>query len=303
MTGPTHVALAVSIAMIGGASDLQIAFISAGALLPDMDHPQSIIGRIFMPISIPLSRWLGHRGAFHAFWLWGIVCAMGIFYWPLLFVGIGCFLHIIADCFTVSGVRAMTPFSQKLFVFFKREWRIKTGSKSELAILMIAGTIAWSAHKVGTIGGLSSTLGYFLQSPKIMIEEYIKQGLRKCYVEGKFRKLSGEIIEGKWLIVGVRGSGIAFEVGGKILNTTDHGKFIKAKLVKTDQIWNATAVMGFNVTKHVAYYLSSKKWHRAEPGALVHGSVIGDELSLSSFEDPDMDFTEKLDEIEKSWDK
>ena len=297
MTGPTHVATAVAVAMMCGASGPQVAFIAAGALVPDLDHPMSIIGRIFLPISIPLNKWLGHRGAFHAFWLWFGLAALGIFYGPLFWIGIGAVLHVIADCYTVSGVRGMTPFSSKLFIFFKREWRIKTGSRGEIVILLIAGTIAWSAHNVGTMGGLSYTIGYIMKSPKIMVEEYTKQGLKICEVEGKFRYLSGDIIEGKWLIVGLRGTGIAFLVDDKVLDTTSHGKFLKARLVKTDRKWSLAVVRGYNVTKHVAYYLSSKKWLRAAPGGFVHGSVISEHLSLSSVETPDLDFQKKLDEI------
>jgi inner membrane protein len=298
MTGPTHVATAVSVAMMCGASGLQVAFIAAGALVPDLDHPMSIIGRIFLPVSIPLNRWLGHRGAFHAFWLWLGLAALGVFYQPLFWIGIGAVLHVIADCYTVSGVRGMTPFSSKLFIFFKRDWRIKTGSRGEIVILLIAGAISWTAHSVGTMGGLSSTIAYLTQAPKIMVEEYTKQGLKVCEVKGKFRYLSGEIIEGQWLIIGIRGSGIAFLVNDKILDTTTHGKFLKARLVKTDRKWNAVRVQGFNRTERTAYYLQSKKWLRAPPGGLVCGSVIGENLSLSSAGLPDEDFQKKLDLIE-----
>lgn len=298
MTGPTHVATAVTVAMMCGASGLQISFIAAGALVPDMDHPQSIIGRVFLPVSIPLNRWLGHRGAFHAFWLWFGLAALGIFYGPLFWIGLGAVLHVIADCYTVSGVRAMTPFSQKLFVFFKRDWRIKTGSRQEMVILLVAGTIAWSAHKVGTVGGLSSTIGYIMRSPKIMIEEYLSQGLRICEVEGKFRKLSGEIMEGKWLIIGSKGSGISFLVDDKIYNTGEHGKFLKARLIKSDRKWDALRVRGCCKTKRRAYYLSDKKWHIAQSGGLVCGSVIGENVSLDISTDPDEEFHKLLAKIE-----
>jgi inner membrane protein len=299
MTGPTHVAVAVTIGMISGVSGLPLSFIAGGALVPDIDHPKSIIGRIFLPISIPLNHWLGHRGAFHSFWLWGIVMLAGILWKPIFWIGLGALLHIWADCYTVSGVRAFTPFTEQVFVLFKRDWRIKTGQNTEFIILMILGTIAWSTSKIGTMGGLSAVMGYFTGSPKIMVEEFTRAGLTKCYVKGKFRMKSGRFVEGEWLVIGTHGSGIAFLTpDGKIWNTSDDGKFIRARLRKTDQEWNEATVRGYNQTKHDAYYLSGKKWHTAQSGDLVIGHVISDQISLSSMEDVENDFTEAMKDID-----
>ncbi|MCP3663967.1 MAG: metal-dependent hydrolase, partial [Gammaproteobacteria bacterium] len=96
MLGATHVAIAVSCGLVSGCTPIQLAFMAGGALLPDLDSTRSIVGRILLPISIPLSKWLGHRGAFHSFWLWGIVCAIGWLYWPAYYIGGGAVLHIVA---------------------------------------------------------------------------------------------------------------------------------------------------------------------------------------------------------------
>ena len=37
-----------------------------GSLLPDLDHPGSILGRLFRIISLPLSKLCGHRGFTHS---------------------------------------------------------------------------------------------------------------------------------------------------------------------------------------------------------------------------------------------
>jgi len=53
-----HVPHAVELAMLAGGL--------AGSLLPDIDHPQSWLGRRFFFVSIPLSMLIGHRGATHS---------------------------------------------------------------------------------------------------------------------------------------------------------------------------------------------------------------------------------------------
>ena len=172
MTGPTHIAIPVACGMIGGAGKPQLALMAAGAILPDLDHPQSFIGRVFFPISIPLNRWLGHRGAFHSFWVWGLVCLAGLLWRPAFFIGAGSILHILADCATVSGVRALAPWSEKLFVVFRREWRIKSGSPHEIIVLLVFGSIAWAGGYMGAVGGLRAMIGHITGAPKIMREEY-----------------------------------------------------------------------------------------------------------------------------------
>jgi len=278
MTGPTHVAIAISCGMLAGAQGLSIALLAAGALLPDLDTHKSIIGRIFLPISIPLGRWLGHRGAFHAFWLWGLVMLAGIIYRPMAMIGAGALLHVASDCWTVSGVRAMTPFSSKLFILFQRSWRFKTGGNAELGILLIAGTLAWTGYKIGTLGGLSATLGYFLKAPKIMAEEYRRKGLEMCSIEGKFRYSSGRTIEGEWLIIGMVRGKVSFLIDEKIITDGNQGELLRARLICSEKQWESVKLNGWGVSRKEAFFLSDNKWFRAKPGDYVFGQVIGEEI-------------------------
>jgi len=280
MTGPTHVAIAISCGMLAGAEGLSIAFLAAGALLPDMDTPRSIIGRIFLPLSIPLERWLGHRGAFHSFWLWALVSLIGMLYEPLKMVGIGAFIHVVSDCMTVSGVRAMTPFSQKLFVLFQRSWRFKTGGNAEIGILLVAGTLAWTGYQIGTLGGLGATLGYILKAPKIMVEEYRKVGLTKCKIEGKFRWNSGKTIEGTWQVIGLKSGKVFFIIGDKIIKDGEQGELLKARLIKSEEHWDAVKLSGWGITKKKSFFFTGGKWFVAMPGDFTYGSIIGDDLEV-----------------------
>jgi membrane-bound metal-dependent hydrolase YbcI (DUF457 family) len=282
MTGATHVAIAVCCGIVAGVPTHALALLAGGALAPDIDHPKSTIGRVFFPISIPLAEHFGHRGPLHSFWLWGSVAVASLLWKPALLIGIGGILHIVADCATVSGVRAMAPFSNKLFVLFKREWRIKTGSTAEFAILAVFGSVAWGGSQISSAGGISALMGYLTGSPKIMLEEYLLKGSEKCYVSGSIRWNSGEIEEGQWLIVGSESkSKLAIIDRGKLVRIPERGYFTKARLRPSGQKWVTMKLNGIGITSSTCYFFSGGKWHQALPGSTVFGELIGDKLDIS----------------------
>lgn len=125
-----------------------------GALLPDVDHPESSFGRRVSIISIPLSAMLGHRGfthslaavgVFSALLAWSAVnagggdmtAALAIFIVAPLSVGY--LSHLLGDALTVSGVPLMWP-KRRLY-----KWPLfRTGSARESVFraLLTAGCVA-----------------------------------------------------------------------------------------------------------------------------------------------------------------
>jgi len=113
---------------------LFLVSIAVGSLLPDIDHPQSVIARFIPIIGIPIGRLVSHRGFFHS--LFGITVVFtllgmalpgfkdsytlvnGVDVWGIavLWHGllIGYFLHIVCDMLTVSGVKILYPFHWKI---------------------------------------------------------------------------------------------------------------------------------------------------------------------------------------------
>ena len=283
MTAPTHIAIAVACGMLMGAGKPQLAVLAAGAIMPDLDHPQSFVGRVFFPISNPLNQWLGHRGAFHSFWLWGLVCACGVFWTPAFLVGVGGLLHILADCATVSGVRGFAPWSKKLFVMFRRAWRIKSGSPHEIVVLILFGMIAWGGGYMGAVGGIQALIGHITGAPKIMVEEFQSRGLQKCYAKGKFRWASGELEENTWLLIGTEGAGLAMQGRDKIIHIPKDGEFLKARL-KPDpekKSWEAVQLRGWAIAESRVYFLDGKQWRIGEPGEMVWGQILGERIQLA----------------------
>lgn len=89
-----------------------------GALLPDIDHPSSIPGRLLRILSLPISKLCGHRGFTHSLVAWLlllITCYQWLtVQWPIPNDLLQAFLlgyisHLIADMLTPSGVPFLWP--------------------------------------------------------------------------------------------------------------------------------------------------------------------------------------------------
>jgi len=88
---------------------LAIALATAGALLPDIDHPASWVGRHLRVISRPLATTTGHRGVAHSL-VAVLACLIFLSREGLSRVVIdppivGYLSHLAADLLTTSGLR------------------------------------------------------------------------------------------------------------------------------------------------------------------------------------------------------
>lgn len=105
-----------------------------GALLPDIDHPESWLGRRLKPISIPISAVFGHRGITHSLLA---ILALGIVLlgeigpaWvsPLV---VGYLSHLAGDWLTKSGIPLFYP----LRTPFRAPITFRTGGAGEALVL------------------------------------------------------------------------------------------------------------------------------------------------------------------------
>lgn len=81
-----------------------VAFLAylLGSLLPDIDHPNSKIGRV---IYLPFK----HRTWTHAIWVPVALLITGIFFRWVFWLGLGYFFHLFWDSFSASGVDWFYP--------------------------------------------------------------------------------------------------------------------------------------------------------------------------------------------------
>lgn len=112
-----------------------------GAIFPDIDEPQSMIGRRTIIISNILRIFVKHRGITHtllAFILYSM-CAVVLFkyyqdmriIWAAAAFIIGNIVHVMGDMMTLGGVSILGPFSEKKLHLLPKGLRLKTGGLVE----------------------------------------------------------------------------------------------------------------------------------------------------------------------------
>lgn len=274
MTAPTHAVFGVLWAALAGTGYLNGLACAFGALLPDIDHPQSSIGRILFFISQPINERFGHRGLVHGFVVWiplliaSIFANLEIIQW----IALGGLSHILLDMYNTTGVRAGEPFTSKVFVCFKSDWRINTSSVQEILVFIVI-FIALSVTQYSyTLGGPRKLINMLARSPKITAEEFTRAGLKRCTAKGTFRWADGRTQDVEWLVVGLEGNDLVFWDDEKLVKKR-HGKFLRSTLVQGEQEWPVVVVKGFCTAEIPSFWYDGKSWLTSKPGDLIFGSI------------------------------
>lgn len=153
MTAKGHVLLAVPVAITlnehfglnGYFGTFFIGLVVVGSLFPDIDEPESYIGRRLwfmswliksLSLFFPAFR---HRGITHIFLVPMILIAVGSIFgniWVAAF-GLGWLLHTIGDLLTVGGIHGyFYPISKEKVVLLPEWLRFKTNSFVEHVIIV-----------------------------------------------------------------------------------------------------------------------------------------------------------------------
>lgn len=165
MTATTHYAFSYLLCAAAGIEPATAAAASLFSLLPDIDHPESTIGRIFSPLSKYIQRKYGHRTVTHSiFAIMFIAAALlpllliprllqwGNPFWSGLYTAalLAFSSHIFIDLFNKSGVRIFSPFSQKEYISFRTpQLRILVSSWQEYLILFLIVFFAFTVTGEG----------------------------------------------------------------------------------------------------------------------------------------------------------
>src|SRR6266511_2678865 len=99
-----------------------VAAVGLCALAPDLDHPQSTLGRLLPPVSW-LIAWIsgGHRAATHSVLdvavFTGLAQTVTVLAhlpaWVPYAVAVGCVIHVAGDCLTRNGCPLLWPADRK----------------------------------------------------------------------------------------------------------------------------------------------------------------------------------------------
>ena len=273
MTAPTHAAFGILWAAAVGAPTIHAVAAAIGALLPDLDHPQSSMGRLFFFVSYPLNDRFGHRQLIHSFLIWTPLIFIGLVKSKIiLWIGLGAWSHILIDCYNVTGVKALLPMTERQVVCFRRDWRIVTGSVAEIMVFIVLASCVGATHYAHALGGPRKLINLLVRSPRIMAEEYERAGQKICRVEGRFRWANGTIDAVTWLVVGTQKNRLVFWDGSKLIHP-QHGKFLSAGLRETETPWPGVQITGLCRTSAPSFWLSGGVWRYADTGKLVAGTV------------------------------
>ena len=279
MIAPTHIVFSVLLGTTLGAPTSWLKWLAIGALMPDIDQPQSIIGKRLHPISTRINKRWGHRGIMHSILVWIPLAIIGLKYWkPMGIISIGAVTHLLIDCMTVTGVQLLTPFSEKIFVLANKQYRIRSSSRQEMMLLGVLCLVLWGSSIIHARGGIRKTLVDVSGSYELVREAYERHGMQECTLIGKIRLPDGVIIEDEWLIIGTEeqnGLALFDRKEQKIIRVPRDGKPLRAKLKPTGRYWQSVKLSkpGEIVSGDVFFKIKGR-WARAWTGMTVIGHVL-----------------------------
>jgi len=222
MITPTHISFSQPFYYLSGifwntAISPQGALIAAiFALVPDLDTPQSIIGRVFPNLSNWISQEFGHRSITHALlpqiFLW---LALSIFVNydyistdTAIAIASGLFSHSCADMITKTGVFFFWPSrSHRQIAWANPKFRTETMGFGEWWWSMTMFAVSVPLFFIALGGqGASGVVSYAIGDIGMAVQEYQnKKGLNAFYldVQGTDNKTLNRI-DGKYYIVDVK---------------------------------------------------------------------------------------------------
>jgi len=167
-----------------------LAFAVLGAIIPDLDHAKSTIGKLFPLLSKPIEQRYGHRMVTHSFLGWGVITIiLGIILALLHLVGfkswssgmvnwrwvaafsIGYLSHLMLDMLNIRGVPLFWPEKLRFVLFKNPRLRMESGSRFEVILIIIFAVSIFLALPLSKYG-LMSSLRWMLATSGSAIEEY-----------------------------------------------------------------------------------------------------------------------------------
>lgn len=248
MLAPTHSVFGIFLTLIilavfgiqWGLHWTIILFAVLGAIIPDVDHPKSIIGKILFPISLPLERRYGHRTMTHSLFGWAIftiifavliglisflphISAWGWADLPLRWIAafsISYFSHLILDMFNRRGSQMFWPDPGRDVIPRNPKFRPESGSRIEILIFFILLALMFLAFPISKYG-IGSSLRWLLATPGSAIEEF-KSLKTHAYLD--FKGVMGETREpvaGKGEILDVSNKRLVILFKGNVYTISD----------------------------------------------------------------------------------
>lgn len=214
MRAPTHIVFsllaatgAFSLASVSLHRDLPaVGWTILGSLLPDIDSPQSTLGRLLPFVSTRIERRWGHRTVTHCLLA---LAALAVLTVPLALFHlagyaallIGFLSHLLADCATKTGLPLLHPNPAICEFPGNDRFRIQTGSLAELILLVVLILLLILAFPLSQMGGLWRALRYLAATQSMAYTDYRDASTESLLrFKGRWR-LSRQPVEGEALIL------------------------------------------------------------------------------------------------------
>lgn len=194
MRSPTHIVGGISITGITAAfcgenilsTKTNIICVVLFSLLPDIDNPQSPLGRIFSPLSKTIMRKYGHRTITHSLAALIVLClfvfsvqkmfdltGFKLFHISTLICGIAYFSHLFLDMMTFQGVPLMYPNREEWHLPDNPKYQFKTGGNGEF--IVCGALLALGAFSAPLMeNGFWTVYNRSFGTPKTLYSEFIK---------------------------------------------------------------------------------------------------------------------------------
>ena len=251
MTAPTHIAFGLltvtssfSLFSVSIHRNLPaVACAIIGSLLPDVDSPNSYIGRMMPFASIPIERRWGHRTITHS-----LLCmlALSVVTLPLLAWKSACYAavllgymsHLIADSATKSGVPLFYPHPAVCVFPGSARYRVKTGSPlGEGVVCVVVVILLLVFMPISNMGGIWRSFRYLMATPSAAYSDY-RRANTETYLnfEGQWRH-TRETVSGKALILDARPAWFWIFFNGRVLTCGEYGAILpdKVRVEETDR--------------------------------------------------------------------
>jgi inner membrane protein len=194
MTAPTHIVFAVlslqGHCLLFGVELHPALFVSAmiASILPDIDLPESALGRIGRPLSVYLFNRFGHRTMTHS--ALSVMIAAIVFY-PLLMMElkaiytsalVGYISHLIIDMNNTDGIALTYPLAHRWIFPASTDYRLRVGDKGETVLRGVLMALACGVTLL-SVAQPRTILHRIMGTPTAASTEYYQQLLLNHKVE------------------------------------------------------------------------------------------------------------------------
>ena len=188
MLASTHYAFSYLLCSAAGFDQQTALTSSLFSLLPDIDHPTSLIGRVFTGVSKYILRKYGHRTVTHSVFavlVLALLLSPALFFFPSLYYAalLAFSSHIFLDIFNVSGVKLFAPVSGKEYIsFYAPSLRIFVSSWKEyvLCFLFIFFAFSLSGEAFSLTKAVRSVSKYFYKTYDAAVVDFQEYSSYQC---------------------------------------------------------------------------------------------------------------------------